>query len=351
MRAIRSGLTHFAKLIYDNYPALVKNLGLLEIAGFPPYRALYQKQIDRKMVGFLKGAITVEFEVTNKCNADCIMCPNGVMERPIERMEMPLFIQIVDEFARANPPLLKFVFAGLGEPTLDQQLPEKIRYLKAKFPHVPVQITTNASLLTLNRSKELIAAGLDQLIISFNGTTKESYENVMGRLNYDKTLGNILQLLPLRVAGRPQLTISCVRLDANAADFNGMEKFWNEKGVQVDRLKTPVPFNRGGEQMLSRYKSKWALPNPTKPRHLLPCRMMAENLLIHPNGSVVLCFVDYEEKIVMGQFGKNTLQEIMQTKANWFENQKQGDFSQTPLCKNCSFMREQVVAWWQDEYF
>ena len=341
----------FAKFIYDNYPGLVKNLGLLEFATFPPYRPLYQKQIDRKMQGFLKGAITVEFEVTNKCNADCIMCPNGVMERPTQRMEMPLFMQIVDEFALKNPPLLKFVFAGLGEPTLDPLLPEKISYLKAKFPHVPVQITTNASLLTASRSKELINAGLDQIIISFNGTTKESYEKVMGQMNYDKNLANILQLLPLRVGGRPQLTISCVRLDANAADFAGMEKFWKEKGVQVDRLKTPVPFNRGGEQMLSRYKSKWALPKPTKPRQLLPCRMMAENILIHPNGSVVLCFVDYEEKVVMGQFGKNSLQEIMQTKANWYERHKQGDFSHTPLCKNCSFMREQVVAWWQDEYF
>lgn len=342
---------HFAKFIYDNYPGLVKNLGLLEFAGFPPYRLLYEKQIDRKMTGFLKGAITVEFEVTNKCNADCIMCPNGVMERPAARMEMPLFMKIVDEFAAEKLPLLKFVFAGLGEPTLDPQLPEKIRYLKEKFPQVPVQITTNASLLTVNRSKELIAAGLDQIIISFNGTTKESYESVMGHMSYEKNLANILQLLPLRTAGRPQLTISCVRLDTNAEDFAGMEKFWQEKGVKVDRLKTPVPFNRGGEQMLSRYKSKWALPNPTKPRHMLPCRMMAENLLIHPNGSVVLCFVDYEEKIVMGHFGKNSLQEIMQTKADWFERQKRGDFSKTPLCKNCSFMREQVVAWWQDEYF
>ena len=105
MLRIKSRLVQLAKFIYDNYPGLVKNLGLLEFAGFPPYRKFYQKQIDRKMQGFLMGAITVEFEVTNKCNADCIMCPNGVMERPIERMEMPLFIQIVDEFALKNPPL------------------------------------------------------------------------------------------------------------------------------------------------------------------------------------------------------------------------------------------------------
>ena len=79
--------------------------------------------------------------------------------------------------------------------------------------------------------------------------------------------------------------------------------------------------------------------------------MMGENLLIHPNGAVVLCFVDYEENHVMGQFGKDTLRQILNTKRDWFERHKRGDFSHTPLCKNCTFMREQVISWWKDSYF
>ena len=344
-----NAIVNFAKKVYDEYPGFVKKTGLFDLLTIAPYRKFYMKRIDQKMNEFQAGAITVEFEVTNHCNADCIMCPNGIMQRPIVRMEMDLFKKIVDELAAENLPLIKFVFAGIGEPTLDPRLPDKIRYLKEKIPNTPIQLTTNASLLSEKKSKELIEAGLDRVIISFNGTTKESYEAVMGHMSYEKTMANLMTFLSLRKNGKPHLTLSCVRLDANAKDFEGLDKFWKDKGVRVDGFKTPIPFNRGGDKIS--YQSKWALPTPTAPRHFYPCRMMGENLLIHPNGAVVLCFVDYEENHVMGQFGKDTLRQILNTKRDWFERHKRGDFSHTPLCKNCTFMREQVISWWKDSYF
>jgi len=350
-QSLTTSLVMLAKKAYDRYPGLAKKLGLFDLLSIRPYRPYYMKRVDKKMQEFLAGGITVEFEVTNKCNADCIMCPNGIMERPIVKMEMDLFKKIVDEFAAENLPLIKFVFAGIGEPTLDTLLPEKIRYIKEKIPQVPVQLTTNASLLTEKRSKELIEAGLDRVIISFNGTTKESYEAVMGHMTYEKTMANLMTFLDCRKNGRPHITISCVRLDVNEKDFENLEEFWRQKGVRVDGFKTPVPFNRGGDQMKNRYKSKWAMPKPTAPRHMYPCRMMGENLLIHPNGAVVLCFVDYEEQLVMGTFGKDSLRKILETKREWYERHRKGDFSHTPICKNCTFMTEQVVSWWKDSYF
>lgn len=347
----KTKLVLFAKFLYDRYPGLIKNLGLLDLVRLPLYKNFYLNQIEKKMQQFQSGAIAVEFEVTNNCNADCVMCPNSLMKRPIGRMDIDLFRRIVDEFAAENLPLIKFVFAGIGEPTLDPSLAEKIKYLKQKIPHVPVQITTNASLLNETRARELIEAGLDQMIISFNGITQESYEAVMGNLKYEKSLQNVLTFLSLRKNNKPSVTVSCVRLDANAADFSGIEEFWNSKGAKFDSVKTPVPFNRGGDQMQNRYSSKWALPKPTSPSHMLPCRMMGENLLIHPDGAVALCFADYEEKHVMGQLGKDSIKDIIKTKQNWFERHKKGDFSHTPLCNNCTFMREQSVAWWKDSYF
>lgn len=349
MTGIMNALVNIAKKVYDKYPDLVKRFGLFELLTVPPYRPFYMKRIDAKMEEFLNGAITVEFEVTNKCNADCIMCPNSIMKRSVAHMKLDLFKQIVDELAVANLPLIRFVFAGIGEPTIDPHLPERIRYLKTKIPKVPVQLTTNASLLTERKAKDLIESGLDRVIVSFNGTTKESYEAVMGHLSYEKTMQNLLYFLSLRQNGKPHVTLSCVRLDVNAKDFENMENFWKEKGVQVDGYKTPVPFNRGGDKVS--YESKWAMPKPTAKRHFYPCRMMGENILIHPNGAVVLCFLDYEEKHVMGQFGKDSLQQILKTKREWFMRHRQGDFSHTPLCKTCTFMREQVVSWWKDSYF
>jgi radical SAM protein with 4Fe4S-binding SPASM domain len=344
-----NALVNLAKKAYDTYPGLARKLGLFDLLTLPPYRGFYMKRIEKKMEEFLSGAVVVEFEVTNKCNADCIMCPNGIMKRQVAHMNLDLFKRIVDEIAAEKLPLIRFVFAGIGEPTIDPHLPERIRYLKEKIPAVPVQLTTNASLLTERKAKDLIESGLDRVIVSFNGTSKETYEAVMGNMVYEKTMENLLRFLSLRKNGKPHVTLSCVRLDVNAKDFAHLEDFWREKGVQVDGYKTPIPFNRGGDRIT--YSSKWSMPKPTAPRHFYPCRMMGENLLIHPNGTVVLCFVDFEETKVMGQFGKDSLRQILKTKREWFERHMKGDFTHTPLCRNCTFMTEQVISWWKDSYF
>ncbi len=51
------------------------------------------------------------------------------------------------------------------------------------------------------------------------------------------------------------------------------------------------------------------------------------------------------------QLGQDSLRKILEIKKTWYERHKAGDFSHTLLCKNCSFMREQAVAWWKDGYF
>src|SRR5688572_9147638 len=92
-------IVNFAKKAYDKYPGLAKKLGVFELLTMAPYRPYYMNRIEKKMNEFLAEGMVVEFEVTNACNADCIMCPNGIMERSIVRMEMGLFKQIVDELA------------------------------------------------------------------------------------------------------------------------------------------------------------------------------------------------------------------------------------------------------------
>lgn len=330
-----------AKNLYHKYPSLYMKLPIIEALNSKFYRKIYMKRIERKMGEFLGGALDVEIEVTNKCNADCIMCPNGVMERPIAYMEMDLFTKVIDEIVEARLPVQKFSFCGLGEPTLDTRLAEKMRYIKSKGPY-HIKLVTNASLLVAHRAKEIIDAGLDEVMISFNGTTKESYERVMRHMSYEKTMANLMTFLEHRKNGRPYVILSCVQLDANADDLAKMEDFWKGKGVEVNEFKKPVPFNRGGDSIS--FKSKWAFKEDDK--HLWPCRTMGGTMLVHPDGRVVLCCMDYEANYIMGQFGKNTVKEIMKRKEEWFQKHKQGDFSITPMCKKCTVMNEQVLAWW-----
>lgn len=75
---------------------------------------------------------------------------------------------------------------GCGtEPTLYKKLPELVALGKQyKVPYI--SLTTNANLLTEEKIEALLKAGLNEFTISLHGVTKASYEDFMGRADYDK---------------------------------------------------------------------------------------------------------------------------------------------------------------------
>jgi molybdenum cofactor biosynthesis enzyme MoaA len=80
---------------------------------------------------------------------------------------------------------LKLQIGCGAEPSLYLHNEEIIRQAKLyKVPHI--SFTTNASLLDYNKIKSLVEAGLDELIVSMHGTTKEVYEKMMPGAKIEK---------------------------------------------------------------------------------------------------------------------------------------------------------------------
>lgn len=71
-------------------------------------------------------------------------------------------------------------FIGNGEPLLNQNLPKMIRYLRERNISNRFEVTTNASLLTHEMSRELVESGLTRLLISIQGITNEKYKDICG---------------------------------------------------------------------------------------------------------------------------------------------------------------------------
>lgn len=66
-----------------------------------------------------------------------------------------------------------------AEPTL---FPHNEKIIQEAKHHVPyVSLTTNASVLNYEKIKQYFTAGLDEIIISMHGCSKEIYESMMPR--------------------------------------------------------------------------------------------------------------------------------------------------------------------------
>ena len=88
------------------------------------------------------------------------------------------------------------VLQGIGEPLLNPDLARMIRHLKER--EVYVVFNTNAVLLTRRRQVELIESGLDELRVSLDGPTPETYLRVRGIPAFERGVANVAALVRTR---------------------------------------------------------------------------------------------------------------------------------------------------------
>ena len=116
--------------------------------------------------------VCLYLETTNRCNLLCTTCPRTYEElEPPADMSWELFTSIVDQI----PNLSRAVLHGVGEPMLVKNLPRMVRYLKDRGTYV--LFNTNGTVLNDKNGRALIAAGLDELRVSFDAADAEFYRS------------------------------------------------------------------------------------------------------------------------------------------------------------------------------
>lgn len=260
----------------------------------------------------------VRYEVTDHCNASCIMCPRDKHTRPHGIMDNDKYEASIDEICSLGAE--RVVLTGFGEPLLDTSLERKIAY--ASRAGLKTYIITNASALVPGRAKGLIDAGLDEIRISFYGMRAETYGAVMRGLNYDKTTNNILRFLEHKSSVKVQL--SFLSLPENKGDVDQFLSFWRPR---VDAVEVWNPHNFGdGRDYRQRTAVKKTCGRPKN-----------GPLQIQWNGEVIPCCYDYNNQIVLGNAFERPILEILygeKYEALRAAHEK-GEFEKFPYCDQC----------------
>jgi MoaA/NifB/PqqE/SkfB family radical SAM enzyme len=150
-----------------------------------PRRYFEEVARDRSAVAE-KPPVCLYLEVTNRCNLLCETCPRTfeTLEPPAD-MSWKLFTKIVDQV----PNIARVVLHGVGEPMLVRNLPDMIRYLKARGTYV--LFNTNGTLMQPKRFQELIDTGLDELRVSLDAADRESYLRVRGKDFFNRIVRDV----------------------------------------------------------------------------------------------------------------------------------------------------------------
>lgn len=78
------------------------------------------------------------------------------------------------------------------------ELPKMIKYAKDVGAAKHISFHTNGHKLTSKKSRELIDSGLDEIIVSLNAASEETYSKVTGNSNYKKVVQNIQEFMELK---------------------------------------------------------------------------------------------------------------------------------------------------------
>jgi MoaA/NifB/PqqE/SkfB family radical SAM enzyme len=186
-------------------------------------------------------------EPTSRCNLSCRTCIRKTWEEPMGDMEMGVFERIISRLPRF-PHLESVMFGGFGEPTAHPRILEMIRAVKALG--LRAEMTTNATLLDDALIDGLLRERLDELWISFDGTTEESFEGIRAGASLPRVLENVERL------GRQNdreghiidIGIAFVVMKTNLGDVRHLDRLARSVGARRILVSHVIPYSEAMEK-------------------------------------------------------------------------------------------------------
>ena len=272
----------------------------------------------------------VQIESTNLCNAKCVFCPRDEMHRQQGVMDMGLFQKIVDECAALGVTHVRV--HNYGEPFLDRQLVEKVRYAKSKGI-AEVGMISNGLLITEELARGMIDAGLDAINISVDAAGKETFEATRVNLEYDTVIGNIRNLARLRnEAGkkRPKLILSFVRQTAAASPEE--QAFIEEWRQVADKIHITELHN-------------WAGTLNAHSDVQFPCYRLWQTFTVLWDGRVSLCCADFDGRHILGDLRASTIAQIWNSPAYRAVRRQHLESGGPEICRSCDLPKKDSPLW------
>lgn len=261
----------------------------------------------------LDGPQAVLLQTVDKCPASCVMCPNSSAKKPgrVRLVDDGLYARLLADM-RDVRTLRRFTLMLQNEPLLDRRLEERVRAAKNTLsPRAKIAIVTSGDLLSPERSAALVEAGVDELAISIDAHTAETYGRIRMGLDFSRVCRNVEALL----AQNPKITVAVrfLRQRENQHEVGDFVRHWKARGAGVF-VHTVV--NRAGSLEsfeAVRLEERRPVHRLVQAglRRLYPfCTLPFTVMSVLADGRVILCCHDWGPQAVIGDLTRQSLGEV-----------------------------------------
>lgn len=296
------------------------------------WKKIYKTQLEcGRLEESLNFPKIVLLDTVSYCNLRCSMCVHKSMSRKKGIMKWELLTKIIDEISENNKNVRVWM-VFFGDPFVIKQTKpsifDMVRYAKYKGL-TDVVLNSNGCLMDKDAAMKLLECGLDAIYFGLDAISPETYAKLRVGGDYNKTVNNILTLLDLKEklnSDHPKVFVQYVEMEENMDEKEDFIKFWTQFDVTIKiRPKLSWAGSIDAPNLILGNKERW------------PCHWLMQSMSIVDDGRVVLCPVDLNANVVVGDVNEETLKNIWQNQLKAYRKLHiEGRYDELPtMCRDC----------------
>ena len=283
----------------------------------------------------LRTPLSLMCEPSQICNIKCNYCMQSfITEKPKQLMTSSTFARLCTRISEFDDKLKQFNFAGWGEPLVNRELPNMVRYLNDCEITENIAIVTNGLLLTPELSLALVAAGTNHIRISLQGMTSEKYKEICGaKMDFQKFVDNVRFLYENKGSCQVSIKIADIALDNEEEGLLFYKIFGPiADRVYIESIRPMFAENKQDGKGISKY----GFDHPP----VIVCPTPFYMLNIKATGEIVPC-CSYYKPLELGNIHDTSLRQVWEgEKMKWLQlmllSGKRKEWDQYPVCRECT---------------
>jgi len=277
-----------------------------------------------------------QLETARICNAKCPFCAIDKWDKSTPLMADSLYDKIIDDMSQYSDWIKAVCIQRAGEPLVDKKISFRIQQLK-NIGIKKVNMSTNVSLLTERKARELFEAGLDEIMLSIDTVEKQKYEEMRVGLRYEKVMKNISTLFKVRDEIKPEAVVRVrgvsfynMELPEHRDELQAWEDYWAQYKKPHDRIYQKLAHNWGNQK-------QWDDHIEDRGDIFHPCVLLWGTMHITAMGHIALCSMDYDATHFLGDLNKESITEVW--RGMKFKNvrklHEKGNRNEINMCQGC----------------
>lgn len=163
----------------------------LDVSGFSSYKILnHFEKLQQIAAGQIVSPITVEMDLSNRCNHRCQWCVNRESQNNMkEKLGLKSFKKLTADLAKYGTKSI--VLKGGGEPTTNPEIVEML--YTARAIGLKVGVITNGSMPVLG-TRQAILDNADWIRVSLDAANAHTHEQIHQSKDFEKIIDNVIFL-------------------------------------------------------------------------------------------------------------------------------------------------------------